>query len=52
MGDSSGLGCNRVRTGSARGGAGAIISSFVPVHVRGLILPNYAMIDSDDKIPF
>ena len=36
----------------ARGGAGAIISSFVPVHVRGRILPNYAMIDGDDKIPF
>lgn len=36
----------------ARGGVGAIISSFVPVHVRGRILPNYAMIDSDDKIPF
>lgn len=36
----------------ARGGAGAIISSFVPVHIRGRILPNYAMIDSDDKIPF
>jgi 2,4-dienoyl-CoA reductase-like NADH-dependent reductase (Old Yellow Enzyme family) len=31
---------------------GAIISSFVPVHIRGRILPNYAMIDSDDKIPF
>ena len=36
----------------ARGGVGAIISSFVPVHGRGRILPNYAMIDSDDKIPF
>ena len=36
----------------ARGGVGAIISSFVPVHRRGRILPNYAMIDSDDKIPF
>jgi len=36
----------------ARGGVGAIISSFVPVHIRGRILPNYAMIDSDDKIPF
>jgi 2,4-dienoyl-CoA reductase (NADPH2) len=36
----------------ARGGAGAIISSFVPVHLRGRILPNYAMIDHDDKIPF
>ncbi len=36
----------------ARGGIGAIISSFVPVHLRGRILPNYAMIDSDDKIPF
>jgi 2,4-dienoyl-CoA reductase-like NADH-dependent reductase (Old Yellow Enzyme family) len=36
----------------ARGGVGAIISSFVPVHLRGRILPNYAMVDSDDKIPF
>ncbi len=36
----------------ARGGIGAIISSFVPVHRRGRILPNYAMIDNDDKIPF
>src|SRR4029434_4515734 len=36
----------------ARGGVGAIISSFVPVHLRGRIVPNYAMIDSDDKIPF
>ena len=35
----------------ARGGVGAIISSFVPVHGRGRILPNYAMMDSDDKIP-
>ena len=36
----------------ARGGAGAIISSHVPISVRGRILPNYAMIDHDDKIPF
>jgi 2,4-dienoyl-CoA reductase (NADPH2) len=36
----------------ARGGVGAIISSYVPVHVRGRILPNFAMIDADDKIPF
>jgi 2,4-dienoyl-CoA reductase-like NADH-dependent reductase (Old Yellow Enzyme family) len=36
----------------ARGGVGAIISSHVPVAVRGRILPNYAFIDSDDKIPF
>jgi 2,4-dienoyl-CoA reductase (NADPH2) len=36
----------------ARGGVGAIISSFVPVHIRGRILPSYAMIDNDDKIPF
>ncbi len=36
----------------ARGGVGAIITSFVPVHIRGRILPNYAMIDKDDKIPF
>jgi 2,4-dienoyl-CoA reductase-like NADH-dependent reductase (Old Yellow Enzyme family) len=36
----------------AKGGVGAIITSFVPVHIRGRILPNYAMIDHDDKIPF
>ena len=36
----------------ARGGVGAIISSFVPVHPRGRILPNYATIDSDGRIPF
>ena len=36
----------------ARGGVGAIISSFTPVHIRGRILPNYAMIDDDNKIPF
>jgi 2,4-dienoyl-CoA reductase (NADPH2) len=36
----------------ARGGVGGIITSFVPVHAQGRILPNYARIDSDDKIPF
>jgi 2,4-dienoyl-CoA reductase-like NADH-dependent reductase (Old Yellow Enzyme family) len=36
----------------ARGGVGAIISSHVPISVRGRILPNYAFIDDDDKIPF
>jgi 2,4-dienoyl-CoA reductase (NADPH2) len=36
----------------ARGGVGAIISSFTPVAVRGRILTHYAMIDDDDKIPF
>jgi 2,4-dienoyl-CoA reductase (NADPH2) len=36
----------------AKGGVGAIISSFVPVHVRGRIVPNYAMIDHDSRIPF
>ncbi len=36
----------------ARGGVGAIISSFVPVNIRGRILPNYATIDSDERIPF
>ncbi len=36
----------------ARGGVGAILSSFVPVHIRGRILPNYACIDRDDRIPF
>ncbi len=36
----------------ARGGVGAIISSNTPVHPRGLIVPNYAHLDADDKIPF
>lgn len=36
----------------ARGGVGAIISSYTPVAVRGRILTRYAMIDDDDKIPF
>jgi 2,4-dienoyl-CoA reductase-like NADH-dependent reductase (Old Yellow Enzyme family) len=36
----------------ARGGVGAIISSFVPISIRGRIVPNYATIDNDDKIPF
>src|SRR4051812_47511972 len=36
----------------ARGGVGAIVSAHVPVSVRGRILPNYAMIDRDERIPF
>jgi 2,4-dienoyl-CoA reductase (NADPH2) len=36
----------------ARGGVGAIISSFVPVHIRGRIMPNYATIDTDERVPF
>ena len=36
----------------AEGGVGAIISSFVPVHPRGRIIPNYATIYDDDRIPF
>lgn len=36
----------------ARGGVGAIVSSFVPVAIRGRILPNYATIDRDSRIPF
>jgi 2,4-dienoyl-CoA reductase (NADPH2) len=36
----------------AKGGVGAILSSFVPVHIRGRIVPNYAAIDRDDRIPF
>jgi len=36
----------------ARGGVGAIISSNSPVHPRGLIVPGYAHIDRDDRIPF
>jgi 2,4-dienoyl-CoA reductase (NADPH2) len=36
----------------ARGGVGGIMSSFVPVQLRGRIMPNYATIDSDERIPF
>jgi 2,4-dienoyl-CoA reductase-like NADH-dependent reductase (Old Yellow Enzyme family) len=36
----------------ARGGVGGIISSNAPVHPRGLIVPNYAHIDTDETIPF
>lgn len=36
----------------ARGGVGAILSSFVPVSIRGRIVPNYATIDRDERIPF
>src|SRR5258706_4952191 len=36
----------------ARGGVGAILSSFVPVEMRGRIVPNYAPIDRDECIPF
>ena len=36
----------------ARGGVGAVISSFVPVAIHGRIMPNYATIHSDDRIPF
>ena len=36
----------------ARGGVGAIISSNAPVHPRGIIVPNYAHIDSDETVPF
>jgi 2,4-dienoyl-CoA reductase-like NADH-dependent reductase (Old Yellow Enzyme family) len=36
----------------ARGGVGAIVSSYSPVHLRGRILPNYATIDRDERIPF
>ena len=36
----------------ARGGVGAIVSSFVPVLIRGRIMPNYATIDRNERIPF
>ncbi|MBR8827510.1 MAG: NADH:flavin oxidoreductase [Gomphosphaeria aponina SAG 52.96 = DSM 107014] len=36
----------------AQGGVGAIISSFVPITLKGRIVPNYAMIDCDERIPF
>ena len=36
----------------ARGGVGAIISSNAPIHERGHIVPGYAYLDSDARIPF
>ena len=36
----------------AEQGVGAIVSSFVPVAMRGRILPNYATIDKDERIDF
>lgn len=36
----------------AEQGIGAIISSYVPVAMRGRILPNYAMIDKDERTEF
>jgi 2,4-dienoyl-CoA reductase (NADPH2) len=35
----------------AEGGVGLIISSHVPIRADGRVLPNYAMIDHDDRIP-
>jgi len=39
-------------TSFARGGVGAIVSSFVPISIRGRIMPNYATIHTDERIPF
>jgi 2,4-dienoyl-CoA reductase-like NADH-dependent reductase (Old Yellow Enzyme family) len=36
----------------ARGGVGAIISSFVAISVQGRHVPNYATIHTDEQIPF
>jgi 2,4-dienoyl-CoA reductase-like NADH-dependent reductase (Old Yellow Enzyme family) len=36
----------------ARGGVGAIVSAWTGVHPRGRIVPNYATIDRDERIPF
>ena len=36
----------------AKGGVGAIVSSFVPVTLHGRIADNYATIHTDDHIPF
>jgi 2,4-dienoyl-CoA reductase (NADPH2) len=36
----------------ARGGVGAIVSSWCGVDRRGFIVPNYAAIDRDETIPF
>jgi 2,4-dienoyl-CoA reductase-like NADH-dependent reductase (Old Yellow Enzyme family) len=36
----------------ARGGVGAIISSWTGVDLRGRVVPNYATIEADHRIPF
>ena len=36
----------------ARGGVGAIVSSFVPVTIQGRIVPNYATIHRDEYVAF
>jgi 2,4-dienoyl-CoA reductase (NADPH2) len=36
----------------ARGGVGAIISSNAPVSVQGRLVPGYALMDSDARLPF
>ncbi|MGK7940417.1 MAG: NADH:flavin oxidoreductase [Crocosphaera sp.] len=36
----------------AKGGVGAIISSYVPISIEGRITPNVVMIDCDQRIPF
>ena len=36
----------------ARGGVGAIVSSWCGVHRRGFIVPGYASIETDERIPF
>jgi 2,4-dienoyl-CoA reductase (NADPH2) len=36
----------------ARGGVGAIVSAHTPVTLRGRVMPGYAMIDRDDRVPF
>src|SRR5215469_6556753 len=36
----------------ARGGVGAIISSHVPIRIDSRVLPNYATIDCEERIPF
>jgi len=36
----------------ARGGVGAIISSNAPIHERGHIVPGYAYLDTDERMPF
>ncbi|MGK7947861.1 MAG: NADH:flavin oxidoreductase [Xenococcaceae cyanobacterium] len=36
----------------AKGGVGAIISSYVPISIEGRITPNVVTIDCDERIPF
>ena len=49
---SGGLSRLRWEESFAAGGVGAIVSSHVPISVQGRVLPSYAMLDRDERIPF